>query len=222
MRGRAEVTGALILEGCLVGIAKISRSADQPRHILGEYVKDLAGAFARRDTLSIRRKRGQILVPTVRQFATLHPIDLIRELRKLFSVIRKKLVPLSAQLAPAFSHSFAKVFLNPFRHQELGIFGPAIVLFRETYFVLAEWLAMRLAAVMLVGRPIADMAVDYDQCRAVSCIQESFVSTTQHVQIIGIADAGDIPPVPYETSHHVFTERPRGGTVERDLIVVVH
>ena len=89
MRGRTEITCALVLESRLVRIAKIGRATNQPRHILGQNIKDLPSAFPSGDALGIRRKCGQILVPAIRQLTPLHPIDLIREFRILPGVVGK-------------------------------------------------------------------------------------------------------------------------------------
>src|SRR5262249_36956702 len=72
-----------------------------------------------------------------------------------------------------------------------------------------------------VWRSVANVAVNYDQRWPIVALLEFSVSAREHVEIIGVADASYVPSVADETSHHIFAERPVGGTVERDAIVIV-
>ena len=79
------------------------------------------------------------------------------------------------------------------RHQELRVFRPAIKFLDQPDFFFAQRLAMRCIRVLLVRRTVADVAVDDDQSRAIRGLVEGFKSPRQHLQIVGIGDAGDVP-----------------------------
>src|SRR5204863_9404057 len=89
-----KVSCAFELESSFVGSRKVSRSADQPGHILRNYVEDFARTFTSGYTFCIRGKCRQVLVPSIRQFVPLHAIELIRELRIFLAVFVHPLCPL--------------------------------------------------------------------------------------------------------------------------------
>ena len=55
------------------------------------------------------------------------------------------------------------MFVNAIRDEEFGVFRPAVVVLGQAYFLLAQRLAMGGAGVLLVRRPVGDVAVDDDQ-----------------------------------------------------------
>ncbi len=71
-------------------------------------------------------------------------------------------------------------------------------------------------------RTVADVAVDDDQRGLVGRLQGFVVAAGKIQQVVGVADAGDVPAVADEARHHVFAERPACRAVERHAIVVVN
>src|SRR6266576_798295 len=121
-----KISRAFELQSSFVGSCQVSRAANQPRHILRHDVENLARTFTGGYAFCIRRKCWQVLVPPIRKLVTLHSIELIRELRIFLAVFVHPLCPLLMQFRAAFPDSFAKVLANSSRHQELGIFRPAV------------------------------------------------------------------------------------------------
>src|SRR5262245_15322810 len=86
---RLEVSGALERQGGLVGRAEIRRSAQQPGNVLRKHVEHFAGRVAPCDSLWVGGKRGEPAIPSGRQLASLHQVDLGRELRIFRPVTRE-------------------------------------------------------------------------------------------------------------------------------------
>jgi hypothetical protein len=76
--------------------------------------------------------------------------------------------------------------------------------------VLAERFTVRRARVLLVRRAVRDVTVDDDQRRAIGGVREGRERALEHLQIVGIADARDVPAVADESRGHVVAVRQRG------------
>ena len=61
---------------------------------------------------------------------------------------------------PTFADAGVEVFTHTLGDEKLGVFRPAIAAFRQTNFFDPKRFAMRGAGVVLMGRAVADMAVD--------------------------------------------------------------
>ena len=105
----------------------------------------------------------------------LHAIDLIRQVGILLRVFREPLHPVFAELMTTFADSFAEILAHAVRNQELCILGPAVELFCQPDFVLAQRFSMRCVVVLLVRRTVADVAVHNNERRAVRGLQEVVV-----------------------------------------------
>ncbi len=114
------------------------------------------------------------------------------------------------------------MFAHAVGHEEFCVFGPAVEFFREAHFFFAQRLAVSGTGVVLVGRSVAYVAVNDDQSRTVFGVTEDLEGAVEHFEIIGIGNAGDIPAIADEAGGDVFAERPIGGAVEGDVVVVVH
>ena len=79
------------------------------------------------------------------------------------SRVGNALLPFGAQPAPARADPVGEVLVDAVGDQELGVLGPAVGALRLAHLLLAERLAVRLGRVLLVRRPVADVAVDDDQ-----------------------------------------------------------
>ena len=77
------------------------------------------------------------------------------------------------------------------------------------------------AGVLLVRRAVGDVAVHDDQRRPVARAQEGAEGPRQHLQVVGVADAGDVPAVADEARGHVVAEGQRGVALDGDVVVVV-
>src|SRR4030095_5386132 len=73
-----EASRALVRQGGLVRRPEVRRAAEQPRDVLREHVEHLARSAPAGDALGIRREDGEIAIPSLRQVASLHLIDLSR------------------------------------------------------------------------------------------------------------------------------------------------
>src|SRR5258708_39550129 len=116
-----EVTSAFKLHRGLVRGGQVRRAADQPRNILRQGVQHLPRTLARSHALRISRERWQALVPAVRKFAALHPMQPVSQLWILFRILRKHLRPLRPPVTPAPTNAIPEMFAHAFRHQKLGI-----------------------------------------------------------------------------------------------------
>src|SRR5262249_62020257 len=95
-----EITCALNRAHLLVGGAESRRSTEQPGNVLGKNIEDLTGGIAPGDAFRIGRKNRQALIPSPRQLALLHQVDLVCELRIFRAISRKELAPLTACFFP--------------------------------------------------------------------------------------------------------------------------
>src|ERR1700719_2444748 len=75
--------------------------------------------------------------------------------------------PVLVQASAAAAQTVPEMFAHTVRNQKSGILMPAVAAFGEATLLLAKRLAMGCTGVLLVGSPIADMAVDNDQGRHV-------------------------------------------------------
>ncbi len=130
----------------------------------------------------------------------------LRQFRIFLRVLREHFRPLCARFTPALADSILEVFPHAFRHQKLGILGPAIEFLREPHFFFAEGLSVRRIRVLLVRRSIANMTVHDDQGGTIRRLLEGFKGPRQHRQIVRIGNARDIPAIADKSRGYVFAE----------------
>src|SRR5207302_3768975 len=121
--------------------------ASYTAYVLSNPIQTLAGTLSDDSPLGIRGKHRQVLIPPLGQFAMLHKLQLISELRVLLRVIPEHPCPLRVQVVSTFSDAFAEVLTYSFGYEKLGVFGPAVEAFRQTNFFFSERLAMSFAGV---------------------------------------------------------------------------
>ena len=107
------------------------------------------------------------------------------------------------------------------RHQELCVCRPAVGTFGEPDLLFPERLAVSGAGVLLVRRPVCDVAVDDDERWAVVSLFEDRKRAIEHIEVVGIAYVRDIPAVRPKPRRNVFGECQGGRAFDRDLVVVV-
>jgi hypothetical protein len=116
----------------------------------------------------------------------------------------------------------AEVFEHTFRDVEFGVLRPAVIPFGVTDLVIAKRFAVGGAGVLLVGSAVGDVAVHDDQSRPVAGFEKGIEGAGQHLLIVGIADAGDIPAVGDEAGGDILAEGQSGVALDGDLVVVVN
>ena len=99
-----------------------------------------------------------------------------------------------------------EVLADAVGHEELRVLGPAVAPLGEADLLVAERLAVRRARVLLVRRAVGDVAVDDDQRRAIGGALERPERALEHLEVVGVADAGDVPAVADEARRHVVAE----------------
>ena len=80
------------------------------------------------------------------------------------------------EFASTFANSVAEIFQYAVRHHEFGVFGPAVEFFYQTNFIFAQRFAVSGAGILLMGGPVADVAVDPDQGWLIVGLKEPVVS----------------------------------------------
>ena len=202
-----------------------ARSAEPPiSHgtFFASGVEHLAGGVARGHALGVGREGRQVLVPALGQLAVLHPVELVGQLGVLGLRYSSKLrEPGVAQLLAALADAVAEVLVDAVGDEELGVLRPAVVALGQPDFLLAERLAVGGAGVLLVRRALADVAVDDDQRRPVARLLEDAEGPVEHVQVVGVADARDVPAVADEARGHVLAEGQVRVAFDGDVVVVV-
>src|SRR5262245_392815 len=88
-----EIAGARKGKRGPVRRAEVGRSSQEPRNVLGDHVEYLAGGVAPGDALGIGREARQVAVPSGRELAALHLIDLGGALGELAAVGGKERLP---------------------------------------------------------------------------------------------------------------------------------
>jgi len=105
--------------------------------------------------------------------------------------------------------------------EEFRLLGPAVDTLRLPDLVFTERLAVGRARVLLRRRPVADVAVDDDERGAVVRIAERLERAVEHLEIVGVPHARDVPAVGDEARRHVLGEREARAPLDRDPVVVV-
>ena len=189
----AEVAGPLERQPRLAGRGQVRRAAHQPGHVLRQGVEHLAGGVARGLALGVGREGRQVLVPALGELAALHPVEVVGQLGVLLAVLLEAGAPGLVQLPAALADAVAEVLVDAVGHEELGVLRPAVVPLGQPDLLLAERLAVGGAGVLLVRRTPGDVAIDDDQRRPVARLLEDAEGAVEHLQVVGVADAGDVP-----------------------------
>ena len=105
------------------------------------------------------------------------------------------------------------------RHEELGVFRPAIGALGETDLLVAQRLAMSGAGVLLVRRAIADVALDDDQRRRVAVALKVVERLGQPPRVVGVADMLDIPAIGAKARRDIVAESEFGVAFDGDWLL---
>ena len=218
-----EVAGAVEGQPRLGRGGQVGRAADQPGHVLGR--RRSAPCRRRRGWPGPWRRPGRSAgrCPSRRAAGGAACGRAGRPARGTASgTPRSGAIQACAQLPAALADAVAEVLADAVGHEELGVLRPAVVPLGQPDLLLAERLAVGGAGVLLVGRAVGDVAVDDDQRRAGrACLLKMRKARVEHVEVVGVADAGDVPAVADEARGHVLAEGQRGVALDGDVVVVV-
>src|SRR5262245_30498481 len=121
-----EVPRPLKSEARFGGGSEVCRASNQPGHVLREHIEYLAGSVAASESLWICRECGEIPVPSRRQFAVLHLVEMIGQHGILGLVLSEFGHPRLAQRVSPPAHPLLKMFADSVGYEKLSILGPAV------------------------------------------------------------------------------------------------
>ena len=199
------------------------RSAEPPSShgtFCARHVQDLARRLPPGHTLGIGREHRQVAIPARRQLTPLHLIDLLGQVRVLRSVGGEQLRPCAAGLGAALSDAGGEVLGDTVRHQERRILRPPVGALGQADFLGAERLAVGGGGALLVGRAVADAAVEDEERRPALGLLEDPEGMLDALEVVGIADAQHVPAVGQEPGRDVLGERQVGAAFDGDVVVV--
>src|SRR6185437_5487279 len=128
--------------------------------------------------------------------------------------------PCIAQLVDSLGNRSVNMFFHAFGYEEFDVFGPPVTSLGESNLLIAEWLAMSRAGVLLMRRAVTDVAVNHDQCRCIASPLETGEQLCQSGRIVRVVQPMHRPAIGAEASGHVFAEGKVGLAFDADLIVV--
>ena len=164
---------------------------------------------------------GQIAIPAGGKFAPLHLVDLGREFGILCAIGGEKIRPCLAGLGAALADAGLEMLVDTVRDEELRILGPAVETFGEADFLVAERFAVRFGRVLLVWGTVADVAVQNDEGGPAFRLPENVQGVLDAIDVVGIADAQNIPTVTQEPGGDVLREGDARVSLDGDVVVVV-
>mmetsp|Transcript_100933 Transcript_100933/g.308628 ORF Transcript_100933/g.308628 Transcript_100933/m.308628 type:complete len:359 (+) Transcript_100933:1114-2190(+) len=104
-------------------------------------------------------------------------------------------------------------------HQE-GLVRPAVDVLRRRDLLLPEGRTVRRESVLLRRRSPSDVGVHNEERRPLLFPLEDHDCAGEGLDVVGVADADDVPPVGDEPRRDVLRDRPSGVALDRDLVVV--
>src|SRR5262249_43516504 len=121
---------------------EVGGATDEPRTFRRDGVEHLAARLARCHALGVGGKLRQRRLPSVRRLARVDTVELLRLLRIFGAVGGEQLAPGFAQLASAPADAVGEMLAYAVRHEEMRVFGPAVILLGEPHLVFAERLTV--------------------------------------------------------------------------------
>src|SRR5262245_10778969 len=103
----------------------------------------------------------------------------------------------------------------------MRVLGPAVTALGKADFFFTERLAVGRGGVVLVGGAVADVAVEDDEGRTSLRFPELAERALDAIEVVGVADAQDVPAVPKKSGGDVLREREARLAFDRDVVVVV-
>src|SRR5208337_5022779 len=130
--------------------------------------------------------------------------------------------PTAAGLLPPSPYPRREMLLDALGDKELRILGPTVEALAEADLLVAQGLAMSLGSVLLVRRTIADVAIQDNKCGAALRLTECLQGVLDAVNVVGVANAQDIPPITQEPGRNVFRKGNAGVPLNGDMVIVVN
>src|SRR5262249_23606217 len=152
---------------------------------------------------------------------SLHLVNLGRKLGIFRAIGGKQFAPTGAHLGAVGADAGGEVGTHRIGHQELGVLRPSVIALGETHLLLAQRLAVRGGGVLLVRRAVTDMAGQNGEGRGTLGPVKDVERLLDPLDVIGVADAQNIPPVAEEAGGDVLGEGDARVAFDGDVVVVV-
>src|SRR4029450_1731053 len=88
-----------------------------------------------------------------------------------------------------------KMFVDAVGHKKLRVLWPAVAALGEADLLVSEWLAVSRGCVLLMRGAVADVTVENNEGGAFLGLSEDVEGVLDALNIVGVADAQDVPPV---------------------------
>src|SRR5262249_45181642 len=137
------------------------------------------------------------------------------------SVRIEEVCPAASGFRATLADPVGEMLANTIGHEKFRVLRPAVVALAHPDLIIAGRLAMSFQGVLFVRRTVTDVAVQDEEGGAALAAPENLQGLLDAVDIIGIADALDIPAVTQETGRHILGERDVGMPLDRNAVVVV-
>src|SRR5262249_54701434 len=151
----------------------------------------------------------------------LHQFNLGRQLWILSAIRGEKVRPLLSGLCPTRADAVGKVLIDAVGYKKRGVCGPAVELFSEANLLLTQRLAVGRCSILFVRGAVADVAVQHDERGAVFGLAKNIKGMLDALNIVGVADAQDIPAVRQKSRRDILSKGDARFPLDRDVIVVV-
>ena len=205
-----EVSRALVRQRGLVRRAEIRRAAEEPGNVLREHVEHLARGFPAGDALGIRREDREVAIPSRRQLAPLHLVDLGRQFGIRVRMTRRALSTGGARPGAPRTDAGREVLADAVGNQELRVFRPSVAALGQSDLLLAERLAVGCGSILFVRRAVADVAVQNDEGRPALGLPEDGERLLDAIDVVGVAHSQHVPAVRQEPGCDVLGEGEAG------------
>src|SRR6266704_1903892 len=139
-----------------------------------------------------------------------------------FLVLGQLRKPIVAQGLAARADAALKVFAHFVGNEKLRILRPPVVSFRKFYLFFAQRFSVSCVRVLFIRSTPGDMAVDDHESRPFVFFPGHLKSAPEHIQIIRVAYARDVPAVSDKTRGNVITESPGRVAFDGYFVVVVN
>ena len=150
---------------------------------------------SRRPALSDQpRKRGDA-IPTNRQLAPLHLVNLTSQFWVFIGVGCEERCPLAMGFRPTYTDSGSKVLADAIRDEKLSILRPSIAALSQPDLIVAERLSMGFRGVLFMWRTVADVAVQDEEGRAARRLAKHQQGLLDSINVVSVADAQNVPTV---------------------------
>ena len=219
--GAAGLIGAgLAFDVRVVGVGQVGRTADQLGQVGAQSTQADLGVLTGGQAAVVGGVGGQVLVPTLGQFAAQHPFELGGFTGVLRAVGGQGLVPLGLEAGAA---------VNGLTELVVGVLGnfegrvvPTQLLTGQGCFLLTQSSTVNTGRVGLVGGSIADGGGHLDDRRLVGHGFGGLDRLGDGINIrVALGHVLHVPAVGLVTLQHVLGEGHIGASINGDAVVVV-